>query len=501
MRLDKRFIINVIIPITILTLLLSGCGVNRNTESKAAELNPRTLKTYDVAGMIWPVNPEQMISPDNKWVLGTRSQSSGFSVVAMPLSGSSKEPVSVARAEAEWLKQNLFGYYPLGWKTTDAFLFIAAGTQPDGPHKDKQGVSIRIGSVSGKSAEEIGWLELDNGMMSWAEYLPQKDRVYFHVTQAVWEFDVTNKQMRKIKGELPDYDGFFYPKLSPSGDYFVYELYEEDKKGVYLLDAKTGEERPLLPAGDNLSFYPAWSPDGKYIAAYTVPLKAGQRTGTWSDYDYLPAEDGPQPVSPVITVVDVQGRIVNQFKVEGKLLSGFRWSNDSNTLGFAAGVLKNGEPPGVNFESVWLGSVASKDNNVTKLADISQMGQGPAAYVFVDGMDATGKGMISEVYRESGSELYYVREGKEPLRVVGSLNTPGMTPVFQEYVLGLVQTSGKAALWLFGKDKAQKTMEFSAKDANILGYNESMVVVSSGELPSFDENMKRTINVIKLLDD
>lgn len=500
MRQSNRFAMSIAVIAIILSLIVTGCSTGNGIEKKPTALKPRVVKSYDIAGMIWPVQPEQMISPDGKWVLGTRSQPSGFSVVALPLTGDGTEGVTVSTAEGEWLKNHLFGYYPLGWKTPDSFLFIASGVQPDGPHKDKDGVSVRLGSLSKKSAEEIGWLELPDGMMMSAAYLPERDKVYFHVTGATWEFDASHKQMRQIKGELPLYDGFFYPKLSPTGDYYVYELYEKDRSGIYLLDTKTGEEKALLPTGENLSFYPFWSPDGKYIAVYTVPLKSGQRTGTWNDYDILPAEDGPQPVSPVVTVVDVQGNVVNRFKLDGKLLSGFKWSSDSKTLAFAVGTLKNEEPPGMTFESLWIASVGSKDDALTKIADVSQLGQQPPLYLFIDGLDSSGKGVIAEVYRDNGSELYYVREGKEPLRVAGSFSTPGMTPIFQEHVLGLVQTEGSPSLWLFGNDKVQKVTELSGKDANILGYDQRMVVVSSGELPSFDEKMKRTVSVIRLLD-
>ena len=89
------------------------------------------------------------------------------------------------------------------------------------------------------------------------------------------------KTARAVKEGLPTYDGLFYSRLSPDASAYVYELHEAaSEHGIYLLETATGVQKPFALNGDTLSFYPAWSPDGQYVAMYNVAT-AGQ------DWDHL----------------------------------------------------------------------------------------------------------------------------------------------------------------------------------------------------------------------
>lgn len=488
--MKRTRVVAAVMLLVILAVLVGGC-VSR-------ESLPRVVYSYQIQGAVWPVAPEAMISPDRKWVLTTRSLPSGLSLVCLPITAESKQPVVVAQADAAWLKERLFGYYPLGWTTPDTVVFMTMGWQNDGPHKGQYGVGVWQASATSAKAEEVGFLPLSQGLVQAAYYVKGKAKIYFHVTQSIWEFDLEQKKMRQVKGNLPSYDGLFYPKPSPNGDYFVYDIYEDDRAGVCLLDVATGEEKVLLSVGDQLSFYPTWSPDGKYIACYTVPRKPGSNTGTWEDYEVLPSEDGPQPVAQTITIVDTQGKVVQSINVQGKLLSNFKWAEDSKGLGFAVGVRKEGQVPTILVESLYMATLNDERLDLVELCKVEQMGQVDLSYVVVHNCRSVTGDMLCEAWSEKGPEVYYLQRGKQPVKMTGSLCTPGIAPSSGNSILGVMQQDKNVGLWLFGPEGARKIADLAGGDANVVGLDRGLMVIASGDVAPLDKEAVRNVHVVRL---
>ncbi|MGB9867635.1 MAG: hypothetical protein ACPLPR_07030 [Bacillota bacterium] len=483
-----------LIAATIVALVLSAGTLDGCAPRKPV---PSVVHSYQISGAVWPMAPEAMVSPDRKWVLTMRSLPSGLSLVCLPTTSEANQPLVVAEADAAWLKDRLFGYFPLGWTDAGAALFATSGWQNVGSHKGEYGVGVWEVTPGSGPSRELGFLPLSQGLVQAAYYVKERGKVYFHVPQYIWEFDLEQRTMRQVKGGLPVYDGLFYPRLSPTGEYFAYDIYEEDRAGVCLLDVATGQEKVLLDVGDSLSFYPSWSPDGKYIACYTVPRKPESNTGTWEDYEILPAEDGPQPVAPAITVVDTQGNLVQTITVKGKLLGGFKWAQDSKALGFAVRVRKEGDLPTISVESVFLATLGDR-RDLVELGKVAQTSQGEPGYVLIHSCRGSSMDMLFEAWSEKGPELIYIQQGKQPVRMAGSLTAPGIVPICGDSMVSLVQQDDKVGVWQFGGEGAHKVVDLSGGEAWVVGLDRGMMVVASGNVVPLDKEAVRSVLVVHL---
>jgi len=466
--------------------------------SPAGEVEFKEIASYEVDGELWTINFKDTVSPDGKWVLATQSDAKGVRMVALPLDGKAGEARALHYADREWTSNHMFGYYPLGWVSETQCLFVVQGWQNIGPHKGKRGVAVFRGDVGKDPAavEEAGFIALSEGLLNSGGFFPAQNKAYLHVPKAIWEFDAANNGLKKIKGDLPTYEGLFYAKQSPDGRYFVYDIREKDAYGIYLFDTQTGRQEPLLPAGETMSFYPFWSPDGKYVAAYTVKLKKDVKAPgpgqpvVWQDYDILEGEDGPQTACDSITVVGLDGKIAQSIRVEGKKISTFRWGSGSNAIGFTAGRIGTGAGgvEQVIHDSMWLTSSgdALKDGasgEPFKVVDIAPAKEGENVYVMVDTVDSDGGGII---YTEYGDDKIFTKHVRlessraEPDAVEAGFEGWGMEYLSNDPMVGVLSNPQWSAVYAFQPRGWNEVARFEPnRQTLVLGYNDDVLAVAN----------------------
>jgi len=251
----KGLAVSALLVLAFLTQILSGC-----TGKALRVLDPQILASFEVTGEHWYIVPESALSPDGKYMAVVNRGSQRYELLAVALEGSEPEMIAIESVDRQWISNNFFAYRPLAWASDERLIYAKHGWQKGGIHEGQRGLAIMAANIKDKAIEEIYFMELPLGCyLRDQAYVPQKDKVYLAVRQAtgnsIWEMDLKTNELRLIKDRLPTYDGLFYAKISPDGSCYVYNLYEEDRNGIFILDVTTGEERPLLPNGDTMSFY------------------------------------------------------------------------------------------------------------------------------------------------------------------------------------------------------------------------------------------------------
>ncbi|HHY38831.1 MAG TPA: hypothetical protein GX507_07910 [Clostridia bacterium] len=492
-------------------------------EPKETRVKPHLVKSYEVPGQLWSVNPDLAISPDGKYLLTIRNDSTGAKAVVLPISDRASMDmggITLHSVDKDWMEEHMFGYYPLGWINDTECIFVAQGWQYKGPHEGKYGTAFFVGDVKKGSSEEMTFIDLpEEAYLSFGTFIPQTGEAYVQVKGEIWAYDTKERSLRLVKKSLPIYDGLFNPKISPDGRYFVYEKYEEDRKGIFLLDTATGSEKPLLLSDETMSFYPFWSPDGRYIAAYTAFRKGtgqgGDKSGNdWDDYEVLPSEDGLMPVAGAISVVDLNGNVVNTIKIDGKMVSDFRWSPTGNAIAFLCGTVRKSGADFSGFdqflaESIYLAEPTGGRDSLWKLTDIPRgTREGGtdevAGYVILAGVDPDGRGVLYNDYRGDTVSVSHVRIGAtgDPIKIEGGVSYYDVIPTYGDSLLSIVEGFGKSGVWLFTPDGAEETVAFEeGRTASLLGFNEDTVVIGS-EPVQFDfpvsEETTCTVMVFKV---
>ncbi|RKO66133.1 PD40 domain-containing protein [Desulfofundulus salinus] len=361
-----------------------------------------------------------MFSPDGRWIAfqGRQEQPDGRTagLWVMALDGSGGR--LLARTGDE-LTGGTLVLQLLGWTRDNQVVFARQGTQPDGAHQGQRGISLRAAAPDQGEAREIAWLPVPEGMVRQVHLLPGIDGVFVQASRALWRLDLADGKKTLLKDNIPSYDGLFYPLLSPAGDSCVYELWEPDQKGIFLLSLESGREKALALNGENWNFLPRYSPDGSHLAYYAAPLKPGQKAGRYAnDYHVVPLEDGPAPVAEAVEIVTPDGQKVARITVPGAKVANFRWGADGNHLAFAAGKVK-GSPAGqtgtwreaaMEWQSLW---VADLQGKMTKVADLPP----DAAYITPLNVSPDGRQVHYLVSRQDKCSLWVAREGEKPVEV------------------------------------------------------------------------------------
>lgn len=472
----------------------------------------KLVKSWEVDGSIWYGDPRGLISPDEKHLIVHLTGDDGIRLVAFSLDGSEPRGVALHAADKKWIQNYAFGYRPLGWITDKQFIFAAFGWQNSGPHKGKRGVALLVGDVEKGSSEEVAFVGLPEGLLWRATFLREKNKAYFHVSGAIWEYDATRRALKRIKGDLPTYDRLFFPKLSPTGDHFVYELHEPGENGIFILDTATSEERPLLPNGETMSFYPSWSRDGKLVAAYTVNRKKDAPSGTsWQAYDLLEGEDGPQPVGSMITIADLEGRILKKIEVDGKWVSAFVWGSRGGAVGFVAGTVREASPsfPMASFvpDSVWVAEVRG-DAPPVKLADIQREGAGKPPFVVPVALSPDERGLFYNVYGEENWKAFHASRAPSPGSAApapvpvasnGGLAQQETPVIYGDYMVGVITgrrgETSEFSVWFLGSSEKRKVAEFTGSrftHTAVIGYSERLLAIANGELVRIDRKPRPT---------
>jgi len=501
----------VLVSALILAVVMTGCSPGetpahetpRQVPQEPAKVPTTTdqaefkeIHSYEIDGQLWTLNPGQTISPDSRWVLATQTDADGTRVIALPLAENPAGAQVLHSADRNWTENRLFGYYPLGWTSPRRCLFLVQGWQNAGPHKGKSGIAIYESDLGDRGAitDEVAFIELRNGMVKSAFLVTGTKKVYLHVSKTIWECDLNSRKTRVVADGLPVYDGLFFVKPSPDGRYFAYDLYEDGAHGVYILDSETGVQRPLLPTSETMSFFPAWSPDGKYIAAYTVrkkskPQEASGQGPLWQSYDVLEGEDGSQPVADAITVVDTTGRVVQTIRVEGQKVGYFRWGPRSNAIGFLSGSVQTveGGIGQLQAEGVWLvpsGEGLSKEAHAEplRLATIERSKPDENVYAMVWGVDPDGGGVLYNELRPDKALIKHARleSSKDgPDELEGDFADWGMEYQRGDIPIATVQTLDGSAVWAFRPTGRQEIVRFRPnRHTMVLGYNGNVLAVA-----------------------
>ncbi len=456
-------------------LMIAGCSPKAATPVVIVE--PALTGETAVEGFILNSNlSTHLVSPDGSYFLAVRNDGYGSYLGVFPSDLPDQETlqeIPVESVDREWLLTSWFSYEPLGWISDTEFVYAKLGWQPSGGHKNERGVVLvvaRLDRDSGTvSAEESAFFELpymDSVVRTL--FLPERNQVYLNNNTTIWRFDIAQRELTVLKSGLPDYI-YRQPIPSPDGNYYVYELNEQGKHGLFIFDTTTLEERPLMLNGDTMSFYPAWSYDGKYIAAYTVRRKEGATGTAWHDYRLFVGEDTALSIGTSITVVDTQGNLVANIEIEGKYVQDFIWSHNDHALGFVASIEpepETGAGADEGFyrptvcESVWIARVGngSEDKPPVHLGGIPKIGDDELPpHIAPVTFDAKSEGIYCHLVRDG---IWYFSEDAEPVRLVGGL-WPGMeaqTPlVYGDSIVALIDVGeNQCEFYLFDGGNATK---------------------------------------------
>ncbi len=477
----------VLLAIIAASVILGGCDTTQGLERPAVS---EVVGSIEIGGEMYSA-PEHAMSPDGKHVLATVRDGEGTHLVLVRVAAGEPAVVRIESISRTWLEKASFYYRPIGWISETRFLYAKIGWQPGGSRKGQRGMMLAVGDASTGKTEDTVFIPLESGGAR-TLFLPEQGKLLIcsdpipsyggdeKVRLCVW--DVAEKTLKTIRDDLP-YNPYLKPAPSPTGEYYVYAREDQGKAGLYILDTATGEERILARNAETRSFYPAWSFDGKYIAAYTVGRKPGATGTSWHDYAVFEGEDTAQPVGESITVFDTHGNIVPSISVDGNYIASFMWAGNSHSLAFLAGPeLRIDLWRTIARDTLWAASLPDghSEFRTKKLATIPRSESGKPLWWNPVAFDAFGKGVYYQVY-EKGT--WYAREGGEPVQVSqGAWMGPaadGVHPVFGGGVLALVDEPGpKVALYFMVGRESIRFAEHPR--AWVLAFNEDKLVVFAG---------------------
>ncbi len=483
-----------VILLTLISLATPACLGQKNGPPKASGVvDPRTVAAFEVQGWAWTDDPENVISPDGKHLLAVLNNEERKAVAVIPLEGETHDPKVLHEAPAGWAEFDGLDYRTLGWTGDGIPLFVVFGYQNRGPNTGKRGVAIWSGKGGEGVAQELAFIDLPGGNLHASVYLREEDKVFISVSTAIYSYDLRNGRVTPVKTALPEYDGLFYASLSPSGKHFVYELYEEGKRGIYILDAATGKEEALLATGPTFSFVPLWSPDGKYVAAYTADRKEGAGGTSFDDYDCFLGSAGPLTIAPAITIVDTSGKVVGTIRVEGKYLANMRWSPDSKSIAFVTGNRVGAEEnqydemgiPDIRWDGIWIAGAGAGSGPREAAALAPSAGEG-LSFAYPCDFDAAGSGVFYQYGDMESISVWYAAQGKAgdaggppaPVKVADGYWHPQYSnPKFGDYLGALISGDEMTELWLLGPEMRKVDGWSAMSITGLLGFNEDTILV------------------------
>jgi hypothetical protein len=487
-------LLSVLLSVTLLSVsilsatLLSGCAKPVREPKIVTVLDPTEINHLSLGGMVVTAHRDQAISPDSKYLLMGLLGNTSDRMVAVPIDVPGNEDngaVSLYSADTAWTHNNLLTLMPVGWLSNTECLFIVHGWQDQGPNRGDRGTSIYLGDVETGTSILLGYVAVpEQGQHVDDAVLTHSGKLYLRVAERFWEFDVASQELNLIRDDLPTYvHGIFNVEVSPTGDHVVYGVGGEEKSGVYIMNTATGEESLLMPTGDSMSFYPSWSPDGRYIALYTASKVTNPSMEGVTTYKYIPGEDGPFPSAESITILDVEGNIVETLKMEGQFLSSFAWLADSKSLVYLAGTVtfgKWGEVRSREYESVWIEDIYS-DLPAVKVADIAAIEEDMLEhtnYIYPVASLPDGQGALLNIAGANSTSVWRVSKDKEPVKVAsGWWETPRFTPFYNDRVVGLVSDGGESDAWLVGSEELDRHGSYPA-GTTIAAYSEDLLVLT-----------------------
>ncbi|MGI6642695.1 MAG: TolB family protein [Bacillota bacterium] len=503
------------ICLVLAAVILVGCSrtvVPPEEPKTVTVVDPVELTRTEISGQWLTVDQSRCISPDGKHLLAVVLGESTETMSAIPMPETDGGPgqdlgdsVALYSIDTSWTKHNLVQWIPVGWLSDAKCVYIIHGWQNGGEHHGQRGSAVMVGDITTETSSLVAFMEASEPREIVDEaVLTEHGTLVFRVLEKVWSVDIQSNTKRLIRKDFPNYGSLFYFALSPRGDYAVYSLNEHDRTGIFIMDLATGTERPLLAAGDTYSFYPVWSPDGRYIMAYTASSSPDASGQGLQLYRMLPGEDGPFAAAEAITVADVHGEVVrtialgkdgqdgqdgeqgeSQSSEATQFLFTSAWLADSEHVVFVSGPVtlgKWGEVRSKDYTGVWICDVTT-DSEPVKCADLlavrDEIGE-TINYIYPVASLPDGRSALLNLGGTEAGCVWRVGEDGSNSKVLdGWWTTPRVQPYFLDRVVGIVRLEEEARCWLVGPSEAMPLDEITGDDVSIVAYNDGVLVTMS----------------------
>lgn len=476
--------------------LLSGCTRQEEPEPQNPEpqtfavLEPVEIRGFSLDGQLVTASKDRSISPDGKYLLAAILSDTIESMAAIPVGGNddtvSPNPVPFYEIDTSWTDRHFVRWFPLGWTSHSQCVFAIHGWQDKGPRKGQRGTAIYTADIETGNASLISYVDIpEEGEDIEEAVLAADGKAYMRISSRYLEFDLESGTCRVVRDDLPTYhNGISMVAVSPKGDKIVYGVYGEDKSGVYIIDVSSGAEIPLVETGESLSFYPTWSPDGEYIAMYTLHRVANPSGSGAARYNFVAGEYGIVPSAEEITVMNSEGSVVRTFSLEDQYLSHLYWLHGSGSLVFISGPAefgKWGEVISHEYESVWIADVTG-DGSPVKVADlraIEEVTGERTSYVFPVASLPEGAGALINVAGATGASIWLVSPAAPPSKVAdGWWENARLNPVYLDSVVGTIAGGTKSHLYLIGPNGSSQVGGETPAGTSIEAYTGELLVTS-----------------------
>ena len=435
------------------------------------KLEPAPYFAYELDGYpsVQLYAPE-LISPDGKYLLANVEGS----IRALPLAPGLQMKTLYSAPGNTFQRISCM---PVGWLSPERCLFVAPGRDESGQAQAADTVVLYEGNPVSGNCSAITSFAFPQGLLRRLAFDRIAGKVFLHVSGAIWEMDVAAKTSKPVRSDLPTWDGLFQAIPSPTGRFFIYNMPIDGHTALTLLDTGSAVERVIHESGLGWSFYPQWSPDGRYAAAFMADKKEGSPGTRSTDFEVIPSEDGPYPAAKALVIYDTETSSCGTVRVEGEWLSYPAWSPDSKMLLFLSGTLAYDPEGGVFPESVrpswrtlWAVAPAHPDTPV-KIGDLSKVQLTQDSTAGIQAAFPGGKAALIGIWSTSGDNwsLWLFEQGKDPVTVPGgpptmvpapALLLPGnLQPIAVQRGLGRTGTD----LLLLGQDSGRPTAKLAVK--------------------------------------
>ena len=396
------------------------------------KLEPAPHLAYELDGYpsVQLYAPE-LVSPDGKYLLANMEGS----IRTLPLAPG-LEMKTLYSAPQDTFQR--IACMPVGWLTPDRCLFVAPGRGESGQTKAADTVVLYEGDPGSGNCSAITSFAFPQGLLRRVAFDISAGKVFLHVSGAIWEMDVAARTSKPVRSDLPMWDGLFQAIPSPSGRFFIYNMPMEGHTALTLLDTRDKTERDIHESALGWSFYPQWSPDGRYAAAFLAGKKEGSPGARSTDFEVIPSEDGPYPTAKALAIYDTQTGSCHVVRVESEWLSYPTWSPDSKKLLFLSGTVAYDPERGISPESVrpswrtlWAVDPAHPEDPV-KIGDLSKVQIAQDSIAAIQAALPGGSAALVGIWSTSGDgwSLLLSEQGKDPVTIPGGSPTLVAAPAY-----------------------------------------------------------------------
>ena len=219
-------------------------------------------------------------SPDGKRLLFASSRTGSMGLWAVPISGG--KPTGLP----EMLRAEISSPSILGVSSTGA-LYVEANlnTKIIGMAT----LDLEAGRLVASAASPIQTLISAGSQPDWSP--DGKQLAYFAARRPADEdrvLVVRSMETGQTRELRPKLRNRYHPRWSPDGRSFIMPGWDDQgRRGIYRIDAATGEASPVTVSPDGTFMFPQWSPDGKKIYFTIHPLKSSRPQPSLIEHDLV----------------------------------------------------------------------------------------------------------------------------------------------------------------------------------------------------------------------